>query len=281
MKRPFSRGWINKPSPNGADKKPAWEAVTRRVTKAAADGQGHVQSHRLALSSLEALLASPFVTISRKQALLWSWGQSLCPPTPQRSDCAEHADRVGVMKAGQVGQSKPTPYVFRQVPSRLPRCRGSEKIKGHPCWKLHIYIYIYITLRQRWLVKNSHSQKKHTHTLNNFKDLKPNHIFWLNKIVLSPSLFAYDSARLQWRLVKEWHLVTVVLFSGSDTPPPPRAGGRGSDTDFHLPLSRPPSGFLNRVLYLQLFLHLCLGGLHDTQIEGEGEREHIDWGRPR
>lgn len=37
----------------------------------------------------------------------------------------------------------------------------------------------------------------HTHTLNNLKNLKPNHIFWLNKIILSPSLFAYDSARLQ------------------------------------------------------------------------------------
>ena len=38
--------------------------------KAAADGQGHVQVHRLALSSPEALLTPPFVTISRKQALL-------------------------------------------------------------------------------------------------------------------------------------------------------------------------------------------------------------------
>ena len=67
-----------------------------------------------------------------------------------------------------------------------------------------------------------------------------------------------------------------MLISVSDSPPPPRARGRGSDTDFRLSLSRPPSGFLARLLYLQLSLYLCLGGSHDTQIEGEGEKEHAD-----
>lgn len=81
MKLPFSRGWIKKTSLNRADKKPAWLPVMRRVMKAT-DGQGYVLLQRLALSGPRALLTSPFVTISRRQALLLNWGYRSARDSP-------------------------------------------------------------------------------------------------------------------------------------------------------------------------------------------------------
>ena len=134
MKLPFSRGWINKPFPNGADKKPAWEAVMRRITKAAADGQGHLQLHRLALSSPEALLASAFVTISRKGTFVKLGTVPLPAHTPEIRLCWTHWPPGG--DEGRGGGLVQAHSLCPQTGSRLPRCRGSEKIKGHPCWKL-------------------------------------------------------------------------------------------------------------------------------------------------
>lgn len=163
MKLPFSRGWINKPFPNGADKKPAWEAVMRRITKAAADGQGHLQLHRLALSSPEALLASPFVTISRKGTFVKLGTVPLPAHTPEIRLCWTHWPPGG--DEGRGGGLVQAHSLCPQTGSRLPRCRGSEKIKGHPCWKLLFYKnFLYHSEREMTCEKFSLLEPKETHT---------------------------------------------------------------------------------------------------------------------
>lgn len=125
MKLPFSRGWINKPFPNGADRKPAWEAVTRRVMKAAADGQGHVQVHRLALSGP----CSPL--------LLWpsAGNRHFCEagdspsarPHPRDQTVLNTLTAWGWWRQVGVGRSKPTLHVSRQVPYYLAAGKWENK----------------------------------------------------------------------------------------------------------------------------------------------------------
>lgn len=121
--------------------------------------------------------------------------------------------------------------------------------------------------------------KRNTHTLNNLKNLKPNHTFWLNKIILSRSL----CLRLCSITVKAGKRVTpsyccavfCLRLACSST------GSRTRVRYWFPSFALSPSLWLSRsFLYLQLSLHLCLGGSHGTQNEGDGEKEHADWGRP-
>ena len=54
--------------------------------------------------------------------------------TPEIRLCWTHRLRGG--DEGRGGGPVQAHSLCPQTGSRLPRCRGSEKIKGHPCWKL-------------------------------------------------------------------------------------------------------------------------------------------------
>lgn len=167
MKLPFSWGWINKAALNRADKKPAWRPVMGAAKKTAG-AQGSVQRQRLALSGPGVLLTAPLVTTSRELEIPALLGTAPLPAQTLAIRLCWTYYLHELIQGRQVGRGKPTKctssFWCLQTGSRLPRCRGSEKIKGNPCCK----VFFFFPLCERRLAKVSQlgrgKRNTHTHT---------------------------------------------------------------------------------------------------------------------